>query len=242
MGKVVTFAKLSVQHAQGGAHIAAITAGDMHEMAAAFVHIVPGQHWNATVAHGSDCYLFMLEGAATIVAGKERRRMLAQSFATIQEGVTYTIENDSHAAANLVRVIAPPHPNDATSGFTGGLQVTDRGRSMVVNLPAEKKKRIYFVGPYAAKSGRGHAMIVVYESDTVTGLHYHPNAESMFVVIDGALDFVVNGQMTRVVPGQAAVFGINDRHGLRTADGVAGASFLEFHVPAAFTTVHEQAK
>lgn len=239
MGKVVTFAKLPTQHAQGGAHIAAITANDMHEMAAAFVQIAPAEHWTATVSRGSDCYLFMLDGAVTIASGKQRYRMLAQSFATIQEGVTYTIENVSHAAASLVRVVAPPQPKDATSGFTGGLTVTDRGKAMAINLPAEKKKRIYFVGPYAAKSQRGHAMIVVYEKDTVTGLHYHPNAESMFVILDGALDFIVNGQHVRVGPGQAAVFGLNDKHGLRVAEGLTGASFLEFHIPAAFTTVRE---
>lgn len=240
MGKVVTFAKLSAQVAQGGAHIAAITANDMREMAAAFVHIAPGQHWTATVPDGSDCYLFMLDGAGIIVSGGARYRMLAQSFATIQEGATFTIENDSQAAASLVRVIAPPQRKDATPGFSSGLAVTDRGKAMAINLPAEKKKRIYFVGPYAVKSQRGHAMIVVYEKETVTGLHHHPNAESMFVIIDGALDFIVNGQMTRVERGQAAVFGINDKHGLRVAEGLACASFLEFHIPAAYTTVREQ--
>ena len=38
-------------------------------------------------------------------------------------------------------------------------------------------------------------------------------------------------------PGQAAIFGANDRHGLRTANGLSGASFLEFHIPAAYTTL-----
>jgi quercetin dioxygenase-like cupin family protein len=80
-------------------------------------------------------------------------------------------------------------------------------------------------------------MIVVYERETVTGMHMHPNAESMFVVLDGALQFTVNGEQGVVKPGQAAIFGTNDRHGLHTADGLPGASFLEFHIPAAYTTV-----
>ena len=82
-------------------------------------------------------------------------------------------------------------------------------------------------------------MIVVYAKDTVTGLHHHPNAESMFVPLDGALAFTVNGAQTTVAPGQAAYFAINDTHGLRFAAGHSGASFLEFHIPAAFTTVRE---
>jgi hypothetical protein len=32
-------------------------------------------------------------------------------------------------------------------------------------------------------------------------------------------------------------FGLNDQHGLRVADGESSASFLEFHIPAAYPTV-----
>jgi quercetin dioxygenase-like cupin family protein len=104
--------------------------------------------------------------------------------------------------------------------------------------PAEiVKTRLYFVDDHVAQSQRGNAMIVVYDNQTVTGLHCYPNAESMFVVLDGALQFTVNGEQVVVKPGQAAIFGSNDRHGLRTADGLAGASFLEFHIPAAYTTL-----
>jgi quercetin dioxygenase-like cupin family protein len=82
-------------------------------------------------------------------------------------------------------------------------------------------------------------MIVIYAKDTATRLHHHPNAESMFVPLDGALQFTVNGEQVKVTPGQAAYFAMNDTHGLHVAPGHAGASFLEFHIPAAFTTVRE---
>jgi hypothetical protein len=36
--------------------------------------------------------------------------------------------------------------------------------------------------------------------------------------------------------GQATIFPMGDRHGLRVAEG-DGVSFLEFHIPAAYTTV-----
>ena len=80
-------------------------------------------------------------------------------------------------------------------------------------------------------------MIVIYEKDTVTDLHHHPNAESMFVILEGAVAFTVNGEQVVAKPGQAALFGCNDQHGLRVAGGLSGASFLEFHIPGAFVTV-----
>ena len=58
------------------------------------------------------------------------------------------------------------------------------------------------------------------------------------MVLDGAIQFTVNGKEEVVKPGQAAIFGANDRHGLRAADGVTAASFLEFHIPASYTTVY----
>ena len=57
------------------------------------------------------------------------------------------------------------------------------------------------------------------------------------MVLDGAIQFTVNGMPEVVKPGQAAIFGSNDRHSLRAADGVTAASFLEFHIPAGYTTV-----
>jgi mannose-6-phosphate isomerase-like protein (cupin superfamily) len=79
-------------------------------------------------------------------------------------------------------------------------------------------------------------MIVEYVRDTVTGLHMHPNAESMFVLLSGRTRFTVNGEDVIVERGQATCFPMGDRHGLRVAEG-DGISFLEFHVPAGYTTV-----
>jgi len=135
--------------------------------------------------------------------------------------------------------VAPPSPNRrGLPGFKGRLSIAERGKTPVVPVPEERKQRIYFVGDHrGARSERGHAMIVIYEKDTVTALHHHPDAESMFVPLDGALQFTVNGEDVLLGPGQAAYFAIGDNHGLRVAEGHNGASFLEFHIPAAFTTV-----
>jgi mannose-6-phosphate isomerase-like protein (cupin superfamily) len=236
MGRVVTFAQLPAESAGDGIDKAPITRGDTTEMAAEFIRVAPGGKWAESAPRGSDCYLFALNGAAAISAGGGRHQLAAQTFATLEEGVEFTIANDGPAPAEIVKVLAPPRPS-GLAGFRGNIRVAERERTPVVDLPAEKKKRIYFVGHDAAQSERGHAMIVVYEKSTVTGLHHHPNAESMFVVLTGALQFTVNGAPVVVKPGQAAYFGMNDQHGLHVADGHTGASFLEFHIPAAFTTV-----
>jgi len=76
----------------------------------------------------------------------------------------------------------------------------------------------------------------VYQHDTVTGMHMHPNAESMFILLTGKTNFTVNGQDFILERGNATVFPMGDRHGLKVAEG-DGVSFLEFHLPAAFTSV-----
>ena len=122
------------------------------------------------------------------------------------------------------------------AGFAGGLVVASRATTPVHDVPAEKKRRIYFVGKHAARSERAHAMIVLYVRDTVTSLHMHPDAESMFVLLSGKTRFTVDGEDVVVERGQATYFPMGDRHGLRVAEG-DGVSFLEFHIPAAYTTV-----
>jgi len=235
MGHVVNFAEAPMQHAADGVARAPITPG-AREMAAELVRIAPGKRFAASVPAGSDGYLFGLAGTAELSAGAERHSLGAQTFAAVQEGTEFALDNAGAAPAELIWVIAPPQPN-GRAGFRGPMHVAARKDAPVVAVPEQKKTRFYFVDPAAAHSERGHAMIVGYEPDTVTGLHHHPDAESLFVVLDGALAFTVNGAQEIVRPGEAAWFGTNDPHGLRVADDFGAASFLEFHIPAAYTTV-----
>lgn len=235
MGQVVTFAELAAT-ANGGVSRAPITRGETTEMAAEYVRIEPGQKWSDAAPAGSDCYLFSLKGPAALAAGTARQSVPAQTFATIEENTTFTVANDTAAPVDLVKVIAPPKPN-ALKGFKGSIQVAERDKTSVLDVPEERKKRIIFVGHHAAQSERAHAMIVVYDGQTNTPLHHHPNAESLFVLLDGAVEFTVNGKQEVLKPGQAVYFKANDVHSLHTADGFKGASFLEFHIPAAYDTV-----
>jgi mannose-6-phosphate isomerase-like protein (cupin superfamily) len=238
MGRVVTFAELTPQKSDG-VGTAAITRDDMREMSASYVRVEPGKSWRDRVPDGSDCYLFLVGGSGAITSDDSRHSVARESFATIQEGRSFAVENTGAAPLEMVRVLAPPNGGRGLPGLDEKLRVAQRRTTPIHDIPAEKKRRIYFVGHGAAHSERGHAMIVIYAKDTVTRLHHHPNAESMFVPLDGALEFTVNGEQVKVAPGQAAYFAMNDRHGLHVAPGHSGASFLEFHIPAAFTTVRE---
>ncbi|HET9902403.1 MAG TPA: cupin domain-containing protein [Xanthobacteraceae bacterium] len=238
MGRVVTFAELEGKPAGQGVRIAPVTAGETREMTAEYVRIDPGAAWSETAPAGSDCYLFTADGSLSIAAGAVTRDMRPQSFATVEEGTAFTVRNVGGAPAGVLKIIAPPQPaSGATPGFKGGLTVAARATTPVVPVPEEHKQRIYFVGHGAARSERGHAMIVVYDGLTNTALHHHPNADSLFMLLDGAVQFTVNGKPVVVTPGQAAYFPANDQHQLHTAPGHAGASFLEFHIPAAYKTV-----
>jgi mannose-6-phosphate isomerase-like protein (cupin superfamily) len=238
MGRVVTFDQLTRQQSDG-VGTAAITRDDVREMSASYLRVEEGKNWSERVPDGSDCYLFVAAGGGTIVLDNVRQALSRESFATIEEGQSFSVENNGADPLEIVRVLAPPNGGGGHPGFKEKLRVAERRSTPIHDIPAEKKRRIYFVGHGAAHSERGHAMIVIYAKDTVTRLHHHPNAESMFVPLDGALEFTVNGEQVKVAPGQAAYFAMNDKHGLHVAPGHSGASFLEFHIPAAFTTVRE---
>lgn len=237
MGTIVTFADLSYRETATGVKGAAITGAEMKEMAAEVIRLGPGARLTDAVPTGADRYLFTLTGSVTVSGRGASHAMAEESFAAVQEGTELTLANPNGAEATLISVLTPPPGSPAARpGFAGGVTVAARATTAVHDIPAEKKRRIYFVGHEAARSERAHAMIVEYVRDTVTGLHMHPNAESMFVLLSGKTRFTVNGEDTIVGRGQATYFPMGDRHGLRVAEG-DGVSFLEFHVPAGFTTV-----
>jgi mannose-6-phosphate isomerase-like protein (cupin superfamily) len=237
MGKVVTFADLSYRETGTGVKRAAITGGEMKEMAAEVIRLGPGARLTETVPAGADRYLFTLAGGVTVGGRGTSLAMIEESFATVQEGTEFTLTNPNGTEATLISVLTPPPGSPAVrGGFSAGVTVAARATTAVHDIPAEKKRRLYFVGEHAAHSERAHAMIVEYVRDTVTGLHMHPNAESMFVLLSGRTRFTLNGGDVTVGRGQATCFPMGDRHGLRVAEG-DGVSFLEFHIPAAYATV-----
>ena len=133
----------------------------------------------------------------------------------------------------------PPGAGSKHDGFRGGLKVLRVKDQPVIDLPAEKKRRVYLANRAIAGSERGHAMIVRYTGDTLTKRHHHPNAESLFVILTGHVAFTIDGKERVLGAGEAAFFPVNDSHGLQSADGEE-LSFLEFHVPGAFVTAYDE--
>lgn len=237
MGHVVTFRDLPYRDSAAGATRAPITTGEMKQMAAEVIRLAPGATLTESVPGGSDRYLFTLSGEAVLRGRGASHTMGEESFATIEEGTELTLENRGGGDATLISVLAPPPGHGrAHAGFRGGLAVAARATTPVHEQPEQKKRRIYFVGEGAARSERAHAMIVLYVPETVTPMHMHPDADSIFVMLSGRLRFTMNGEDVVVRRGQVTCFPAGDRHGLGGADA-DGVGFLEFHVPAAFTTV-----
>jgi mannose-6-phosphate isomerase-like protein (cupin superfamily) len=236
MGKVVTFASLQYADAGKGARIAAVTGADGREMQAEIVRLAPGAAFTGTVPAGSDRYFYTLSGEAVLSGAGRRQRLPADTFAALQEGTAFTLENAAAGEAELVSVIAPPAGSaNGRPGFAGGIAAMPRAQRPVVEIPEAKKRRIHFVDKTAAASERAHAMIVLYERETLTGMHRHPDAESLFVLLSGKVCFNVDGRDVVLGRGQAAHFPAGHRHSLRVAEG--DVSFLEFHIPGAYTTV-----
>ena len=239
MGKVVTFADLPYRDAAAGVKRAPVTGAEMMQMTTEVIKLAPGAKLTESVPAGSDRYLFTLTGNATLSGAGKSHAMVEEAYATIQEGTEFTVSNPNGAETTLISVVAPPPGGgSAHTGFSGGIAVAARATTPAHDIPEQKKRRIYFVGKEAARSERAHAMIVLYVKDTVTSLHMHPNAESMFVFLSGKTRFTVDGTDHIVTKGQACCFPTGDKHGLKVAQG-DGVSFLEFHLPAAFTTVRD---
>src|SRR5262245_51213604 len=108
MGRIVTFAQLTPQKSDG-VGTAAITRDDVREMSASHVRVEPGKSWRDQVPEGSDCYLFVLGGSGMITSDDARHAVSRESFATIQEGCNFAVENNGTAALEMVRVLAPPN-------------------------------------------------------------------------------------------------------------------------------------
>ena len=237
MGKVVTFSALSYHALAPGVQTGSITGEHGRQMQADVLRLAPGAKHSDSVPQGSDRYLYTLTGEVALDAGGATHVLRRDTFATLEEGIEFALTNRGRAEAEIISVLAPPRGRTSEGrGFKGGIAVAHRSGPPVVHIPDQKKRRIQFVDKSAAVSDRGHAMIVLYEDETVTKMHMHPNAESMFVVLTGKVRFNVDGKDVVIERGQATHFPAGNAHGLTGAGG--DVSFLEFHIPATYTTVY----
>jgi quercetin dioxygenase-like cupin family protein len=237
MGKVVNYrAAEGRETAPGVRQVPLVDWFDGVEMMASVLRLGPGARHEGKVPQGSDQYLYMLTGAGRIAAAAGGAALAADDWVLLQEGQEFTISGEGEL---LSVVVPPPGAGKSSSGFAQGLKCLRIADQPVVDLPKEKKRRIYLANDKIAGSNRGHAMIVRYTGDALTPRHHHPNAESLFVVLTGKVAFTVDGQERVLARGEAAFFPTNDSHGLKSADG-RELSFLELHVPGAFVTEYDE--
>jgi mannose-6-phosphate isomerase-like protein (cupin superfamily) len=237
MGKVVNFRSAEAQLLPSGASVVALVDWfDGIEMMASVLRLVPGARHSLKVPSGSDQYLYVVSGEARIEGEAGSAPLDADSWALLEEGQSFTLSG----AAELLSVTAPPPgAGGGHRGFRGGLKVLRLKDLPVVDLPEEKKRRIYLANEEIAGSERGHAMVVRYTGETLTRRHHHPNAESLFVILTGRVAFTVDGKERVLGAGEAAFFPVNDSHGLKSADDNE-LSFLEFHIPGAFAVSYDE--
>lgn len=238
MGTIVNYDAVELREVASGVCTTALVEGAV-EMGVILLRVAPSARYTDTVPAGSDQYLFVIAGDAHIDGAGTTAALAARSFAIIQEGVTFTLRGGTATARVLSVVVPPPGVKRDPLGFRGGLEIKAVDDLPIVDIPEEKKRRTYLASKATVGSERGHAMIVRYTGETVTRKHRHPNAESMFVMLDGRVRFLVNGKEETLGAGQAVHFPIDDSHGLRSADG-RELSFLEFHVPGAFVTRYDE--
>ena len=236
MGTVLNYDTAEGRPVGEGVSVAPLIAKESTEMQVALIRLGSGRY-ASEVPSGSDQYLFVIDGRVRIDAAGQSTTMGPQTFAIVQEGLSFTL---SEGRATVLSVVVPPAGTPrAVPGFRDGLKVMPVRDLPIVDIPEEKKRRTYLASASTVGSERGHAMIVRYTGDTVTRKHHHPNAESMFVMLDRPVRFLVNGKEETLGAGQAVHFPMNDRHGLRSAEGKE-LSFLEFHIPGAFTTQYDE--
>ena len=239
MGTIVDYDAAEGRDVASGVSQAALIDRQSTEMTATLLRVAPGARHVGAVPSGSDQYLFVIAGDVRLDGAGRGATMGRETFAIVQEGTRVTLTGGSEAAKVLSVLVPPPGAKRATSGFRDGLTVMAVKDLPIVDLPEEKKRRTYLASQSTVGSARGHAMIVRYTGDTVTKKHHHPNAESMFVMLEGSVRFLVNGVEKTLGAGQAVHFPMNDSHGLRSADGNE-LSFLEFHIPGAFVTQYDE--
>jgi quercetin dioxygenase-like cupin family protein len=238
MGVLTDFEKASYETVAPGCRRTSLTAGAASEMSAELLRLSPSAKLVQRVPDGADQYLYVLSGGVSLRAnGGAAKRVPEHSFALCPEGANVEISANAGGQTELISVVAPPKGKSERRGFKGDVAVLSVSTQPVVDIPDQKKKRNYLATKDVGSTERAHGMIVVYQADTVTGNHMHPNAESLFVFLDGKAAVTVNGQEVTVGRGQSTFYPTHDKHRLRgVGDGVR---FLEFHIPGAYTTVRD---
>src|SRR4051812_4479214 len=104
MGKVVTFSSLPYKEVSAGVKSAPISGSEGKEMQADVVRLAPGARLTETVPKGSDRYFYTLTGDVSVSGNGTTHAVRQDSFATLQEGLEFTLTNTGKSEAELISV------------------------------------------------------------------------------------------------------------------------------------------
>ena len=236
MGKLVDYKNDAGKRVAPGVTATSITGSEGRHMQAEFVKVAGKSKLTGTVPAGSDQYLFVLSGKGKLSDDKSASHDVAPgSFALIEEGRPFALTAEGESCEVVSVVAPPPGSRSEGAGFCGGIKILSMHEEPVHDFADKKKQRVFLVTKENAGSERAHGMIVKYVQDTETTTHAHPDAESLFVFLEGETRLTINGSERSGKRGNAAFFPAGDKHSLHGTPG--GSNFLEFHIPGGYTTV-----
>jgi len=240
VGELIEFSRVSWRDAGRAAQRAVLVSPEGQRsrwILAELYRLAGGADVEIPVPPASDRYLFVLDGRARLSGRDGQRDLERRAFASLASGADYRLAGVDGGQALVLSVTAPPPGTpDGPPGGGGGTFVAHPATLPVVEERESGKRRVYLATEQTTGTRRAHGMLVTYRGDTVTRLHHHPDAESLFVFLDGGGVVLVGGQEVSVGPGQAVYYGCGDPHAVRSRDA-GGMSFLEFHIPAGYSVV-----
>lgn len=235
MGKLIDYRATPGKAIGTGGNVVAITGADSTKMRADYIKLDANARIGGNVPVGSDQYFFILSGECSLaLEGKSTSAMKFGVFAIVEEGHDYLMT--SKVPCEVLSVLAPP-PGQKSNvpGFRGGMKIISMHNEHVDDVAEKKKQRIYLVTKETAGSERAHGMIVKYVPETETTMHMHPDADSLFVFLEGNTEVTVDGKKSIGQFGNAAFFPAGNKHDLHGTPG--NSYFIEFHIPCQYTTV-----
>ena len=235
MGKLIDYRNAAREFRGRGATMAAITGADATKLQAEYIALEAGGVFERAVPAGCDQHLFVLSGSGSIAEpGQLAHALKFGSFVLVEEAHRFVLQAD--VPCEVLSVLTPPPGAQwAVPGFRGGIKIVSMHNERVDDIPAAKKQRIYLATRDSCGSERAHGMIVKYVPETETTLHMHPDAESLFVFLEGDTALTVDGDKRTGRFGNAAFFPCGNKHDLHGTSG--NSYFIEFHVPCKYTTV-----
>ena len=107
----------------------------------------------------------------------------------------------------------------------------NQSREKVLDLRAVFGLRARVTVPAEDTGGEYIEMDVTAEPGSGTSIHYHPDQEETYRVLEGALEVFRDGEWSALTAGESSTVARGEVHGFRNASGTP-VRFLNVHRPA----------